>query len=104
MINDLNPLFTKIIILFEWLVLLFHKHYGGIIYVTLCDEFDMSTSTAFTIFASTMVRNRRIPFAIEAPAREEAVNKGKTAFDKVRDMAMRGELLDLTVEEINDEI
>ena len=32
----------------------------------LCDEFGMSTNTAFNIFARTVVRNRRIPFIIEA--------------------------------------
>ena len=32
----------------------------------LCDEFGMSTNTAFNIFARAVVRNRRIPFVIEA--------------------------------------
>jgi DNA-damage-inducible protein J len=35
---------------------------------TLCSEFGMNTSTAFTIFAKTLVRERRIPFEISASA------------------------------------
>lgn len=34
----------------------------------LCNEFGMNTSTAFTIFAKTLVRERRIPFEISASA------------------------------------
>ena len=35
---------------------------------TLCNEFGMNTSTAFTIFAKTLVRERKIPFEISAGA------------------------------------
>lgn len=31
-----------------------------------CEEFGMNTTTAFTIFAKAVVRERRIPFDIEA--------------------------------------
>lgn len=34
----------------------------------LCNDFGMNTSTAFTIFAKTLVRERRIPFEISASA------------------------------------
>ena len=34
---------------------------------TLCEGFGMSASTAFNIFVRTVVRQRRIPFAIEMP-------------------------------------
>ncbi len=34
----------------------------------VCNEFGMNTSTAFTIFAKTIVRERRIPFEISANA------------------------------------
>ena len=70
----------------------------------LCDQFGMSTNTAINIFARAVVRSRRIPFVIEAPGKEEVINKGKAAFDEIRAMAMRGELPDLTLEEINEEI
>ncbi|NMN00052.1 DNA-damage-inducible protein J [Bifidobacterium sp. DSM 109958] len=32
----------------------------------LCDELGLSMSTAFNIFAKTMVRERRIPFSVTA--------------------------------------
>ena len=32
----------------------------------LCDEFGMSANTAFNIYVKTVVRQRRIPFQIEA--------------------------------------
>ena len=70
----------------------------------LCDEFGMSTNTAFTIFARTVVRNRRIPFAIEAPAREEVVTKGKAAFGEMRRIAEENGLAGMSLEEINEEI
>ena len=70
----------------------------------LCDQFGMSTNTAINIFARAVVRSRRIPFIIEAPSKEEVINKGKSAFDEIRAMAMRGELPELTLEEINEEI
>jgi addiction module RelB/DinJ family antitoxin len=34
----------------------------------LCNEFGMTTTTAITVFAKTVVRERKIPFEIEAPA------------------------------------
>ena len=70
----------------------------------LCNEFGMSTNTAFNIFARAVVRKRSIPFAIEAPAKEDVINKGKVAFDDIRVMVERGEIPSRTVEEINEEI
>lgn len=70
----------------------------------LCDEFGMSTNTAFNIFARTVVRNRRIPFPIEAPAKEDAVEKGKAAFDELRRIAAENGLVGMSLEEINEEI
>ena len=70
----------------------------------LCSEFGMGTNTAFNIFARTVVRNRRIPFAIEAPAKESVIGKGKAAFDEIRAKVEKGEIPSLTLEEINEEI
>ena len=36
----------------------------------LCGDFGMSASTAFNIFARTVVRERRIPFEIASPKDE----------------------------------
>lgn len=70
----------------------------------LCDEFGMSANTAFNIFARAVVRKRSIPFAIEAPAKEDKISKGKAAFDEIRAMVERGEISSMTLEEINEEI
>ena len=70
----------------------------------LCNEFGMSTNTAFNIFARTVVRKRRIPFPIEAPAKEDVVNKGKEAFDEMRRIAAENGLSGMTLDEINEEI
>ena len=70
----------------------------------LCDEFGMSTNTAFNIFARAVVRKRQIPFIIEAPTKEDVAAKGKAAFDEIRGMVMRGEIPSMTLDEINEEI
>ena len=59
----------------------------------LCDEFGMSTNTAFNIFARTFVRNRRIPFVMEAPTKEDVANRGKAAFDEPRTIVSENGLL-----------
>lgn len=69
----------------------------------LCNEFGMSANTAVNIFARTVVRSRKIPFIIEAPAKED-VSKGKAAFDEIRAMVKRGEIPAMTLDEINEEI
>ena len=70
----------------------------------LCDEFGMSTNTAFNIFARTVVRNRRIPFIIEAPSKEETISKGKAAVDELRRLAIENGLAGMPLEEVNEEI
>ena len=71
---------------------------------SLCDEFGMSTNTAFNIFARMVVRKRRIPFLIEAPEKEEVVKKGQAAFDELRRIAAENGLSGMSLEEINEEI
>ena len=71
---------------------------------SLCDEFGMSTNTAFNIFARMVVRKRRIPFIIEAPEKEDVVKKGQAAFDELRRIADENGLSGMSLEEINEEI
>ena len=71
---------------------------------SLCNEFGMSTNTAFTIFARTVVRRRMIPFAIEAPAKEDVISNGKVAFDEIRARVGKGEIPSFTMDEIDEEI
>ena len=70
----------------------------------LCVEFGMSTNTAFNIFARTVVRNRRIPFIIEAPSKDEVIARGRAAIDELRRIAAENGLSGMTLEEINEEI
>ena len=70
----------------------------------LCDEFGMSTNTAFNIFARTVVRQRRIPFTIEAPKKVEVVARGQAAIDELRKIAAENGLAGMSLEEINEEI
>ena len=71
----------------------------------LCGEFGMSANTAFTIFARAVVRGRKIPFVIEASSKkEEAINRGREAFERLRKSAADKGLAGMSLEEINEEI
>ena len=70
----------------------------------LCNEFGMSTNTAFNIFARAVVRGRRIPFTIEASEKEDVAGKGKAAFDQLRRYAAENGLAGMSLDEINKEI
>ena len=64
----------------------------------------MSANTAFTIFARAVVRGRKIPFVIEASKKEEAINRGREAFERLRKSAADKGLAGMSLEEINEEI
>ncbi|MDR1132493.1 MAG: type II toxin-antitoxin system RelB/DinJ family antitoxin [Oscillospiraceae bacterium] len=72
---------------------------------SLCSDFGMSASTAFNVFARTVVRERKIPFEIvasksETPTRES----GYSAFRSLRGAAKDSGVQDWSLEEINNEI
>ena len=69
----------------------------------LCADFGMNASTAFNIFARTVVRERRIPFEIQASA-PLSLEDGRRAFWTLRAEAKSKGLQDLTLDEINEEI
>lgn len=69
----------------------------------LCSDFGMNATTAFNIFAKAVVRERKIPFEISAPAdtvREDAIS----AFWEMRRIAGENGLQDMTLDDINAEI
>lgn len=70
----------------------------------LCDEFGMSANTAFNIYVKTVVRQRRIPFQIEADPIDEVMNKGRKAFYEMRRIAAENGTAGMSLEEINKEI
>ena len=69
---------------------------------SLCSDFGMNASTAFNIFARTVVRERKIPFEIVAP--EPIRESGYAAFMSLREAAKNNGVQDWSLEEINNEI
>ena len=70
----------------------------------LCEDFGMSTNTAFNIYVRTVVREKRIPFPVESSARREVMEKGRQAFYRLREQAKEAGLQEMTLNEINEEI
>ena len=69
----------------------------------LCTAFGMNATTAFNVFARAVVRERRIPFSIQATD-EASLNKGMNAFTALRAEAKKNGVQDMILEEINEEI
>jgi addiction module RelB/DinJ family antitoxin len=69
----------------------------------LCADFGMSATTAFNIFARAVVRERKIPFEIQA-SEEVTRASGMQAFLALRDEAKKNGIQDMTLDEINEEI
>ena len=69
----------------------------------LCQQFGMSVNTAMNVFANAVIVNRGIPFEIKAPMKSDSM-KDLEAFREIRRMAESGQLPDLTLDEINEEI
>ena len=70
---------------------------------SLCTDFGMNATTAFNVFARAVVRERRIPFSIQA-SDKISLNNGMNAFMALRAEAKKNGLQDMTLEEINEEI
>ena len=70
----------------------------------LCKDFGMSANTAFNIYVKAVVRQRRIPFQIEADTLEETMEKGRRAFYEMRRAAAENGTAGMSLEEINEEI
>lgn len=69
----------------------------------LCADFGMNETTAFNIFARAVVRERRIPFSIQA-SDEVKRTDGVKAFMALRAEAKENGIQDMPLEEINEEI
>lgn len=70
----------------------------------ICNEFGMTTSTAFNIFARAVVRERRIPFEIKAKEEPFSKERALEITEKMRAEALRNGTADMSLEEINAEI
>ncbi len=69
----------------------------------LCNEIGMSVNTAINVFAKAVVMSRGIPFEIKASPKADSMT-GLEAFKQVRQLAESGQLPELTIDEINEEI
>lgn len=71
----------------------------------LCREIGMSANTAMNVFARQMVNFGGIPFEIKSKRKDDEVyERGVQAFRNIRTMAESGQLPDLSLDEINEEI
>ena len=70
----------------------------------LCDEFGMSANTAFNLYIKAVVRQRRIPFPIEAGTIEDVMESGRKAFYDMRRAAEESGAAGMSLQEINEEI
>ena len=70
----------------------------------LCEEFGMSANTAFNIYVKAVVRQRRIPFTIEADPIDEVMERGRRAFYEMRKIAAENGTAGMSLDEINEEI
>lgn len=71
----------------------------------LCSQFGMSANTAMNIFVNTVVQRKAIPFTIKIVKENNTPeDEGITAYRKIRQLAEDGQLPDLSLDEINEEI
>lgn len=68
---------------------------------SLCDQFGISNTAAFTIFMKAVVRERRIPFEIKVDSDEQIRSKAISAFAQMRQDAASSGMPELSLDEIN---
>ena len=71
---------------------------------SICDNFDITSTAAITVFMKTVVRERRIPFEIKASTKEQINKDAWVAFLEMRAAAAEAGIQDMSPEEINSEI
>ena len=68
----------------------------------LCSEFGMNATTAVNVFARAVVRERKIPFEIQATSVDTLKGLGMQEFLSLREQAKENSVQDLSIDEIND--
>ena len=68
----------------------------------LCSEFGMNATTAVNVFARAVVRERKIPFEIQATSDDTLKGLGMQEFLSLREQAKENSVQDLSIDEIND--
>ena len=69
----------------------------------LCNEFGMTATTAFNVFARAVVREKKIPFEIKA-SDDSLQEEAKNTFYALREIAKENGIQDVSLSEINEEI
>lgn len=72
----------------------------------LCEDFGMTASTALNVFAKAVVRERKIPFEINAHTYSiiDDTERARRAFEELRRQAAINFPDGMSLEEINEEI
>ena len=68
----------------------------------ICSEFGMNATTAINVFARAVVRERKIPFEIQATSVDTLKGLGMQEFLSLREQAKENSVQDLSIDEIND--
>jgi len=67
----------------------------------LCEEFGLTSTAALTVFMKAVVRERRIPFDIQAKSEYQSRIQAMDAFERMREDAAQSGLQGMSLEEIN---
>ena len=67
----------------------------------VCNELGLSMSTAFTVFAKTMVRQQRVPFDISLEIPNEETLKSIENIEKGRNLSKRFSSIEELMEDLN---
>lgn len=70
----------------------------------LCSDFGMNATTAFNVFARAVVREKKIPFEIQASPAFTNRERGRNAFMALRQEAQENGIQDMSLDQINAEI
>ena len=67
----------------------------------VCNELGLSMSTAFTVFAKTMVRQQRVPFDISLEVPNEETLKSIENIEKGKNLSKRFTSVEELMEDLN---
>lgn len=70
-------------------------------FCSLCEDFGLSTTTAFNLFMKAVIRERKIPFEVAADSEQEARKLFLDNFESMRKTAAENGVQDLSLDEIN---
>ena len=68
---------------------------------SLCDEFGLTSTAALTVFMKAVVRERKIPFELQARSEYEIRSQAMAAFERMREDAAQSGLQGISLDEIN---